>query len=166
MSYQKNQIEEIAKKVESLVECNDDKHIDVVAIARHLGLQVDEVEFENRNISGMIEYQKKTISIESRDPFVRKRFSVAHEIGHYVLHHMLDNENKSEKEVSYRANVSSQTYDPKEIEANHFAATLLMPENRVRDLWEYYCKNIDEVARILKVSVSALAFRLEYLGLL
>ncbi len=79
-------------------------------------------------------YQKngtKFIGINAGDGLARQRFTFAHELGHLFLH-------KNES-VSYdmglmmlRNDHSSDGTDIKEIEANRFAAELLMPEEELR----------------------------------
>lgn len=52
----------------------------------------------------------------------RKRFSIGHELGHYTI--------PSHLESTYRCNLSDLNYTPNkiaELEANQFAAELLMP---------------------------------------
>ncbi len=103
------------------------------------------------------------IFVEAGDPLVRRRFSAAHELGHYLLHFrpLLDITEKDQeylelKEVLYR----NRTDDPQdmtsgrverplhhllgkhlppeermEYEANQFATELLMPEEIVRGLF-------------------------------
>lgn len=64
----------------------------------------------------------------------RQRFTIAHEIGHYVLHRrvkdlFLDESNNIA--VFRRANNYSEEDYRYEVEANAFAAALLMPKNKV-----------------------------------
>lgn len=67
---------------------------------------------------------------------------------------------------SYRNLLSSQGVNPSEMRANFFAACLLMPEDIVRRVWDLNGRDIDDTASELVVSRMALAYRLEYLGLL
>ena len=58
----------------------------------------------------------------------RKRFTLAHEIGHFMCHrHMLKNFQCT------RSMINDFYHDNLEKEANQFAAQLLMPPNRLRD---------------------------------
>jgi Zn-dependent peptidase ImmA (M78 family) len=103
------------------------------------------------------------IFVEANDHLVRRRFTVAHEIGHYLLHFRpllesaeRDQENLELTEVSFRGanddlrdeisgrierldRLSMQTvFPPKrdyEFEANQFATELLLPENVIRGLF-------------------------------
>jgi Zn-dependent peptidase ImmA (M78 family) len=106
--------------------------IDVNKIARLTNTEVRVDELKN-GLSGFA-YQKnntKFIGISSGDGRLRRRFTLAHELGHIFLH-----KNNS---VSYdvglmmlRNEHSSDGTDIKEIEANRFAAELLMPEKELR----------------------------------
>ncbi len=67
-------------------------------------------------------------------PSPRLAFSVAHEIGHIVLGHDIERITEYRKKNDSRFN---QLYERSEIEANYFAACLLMPEaviNRLKSL--------------------------------
>lgn len=106
----------------------------------------------------------------------RQRFTVAHELGHLLLHEgkqlIVD---QAVLRVDLRNHVSSMGTDIEEIEANTFAAALLMPERIVLD----YVTNlirangditrdilISELARIFDVSSEAMGYRLINLGIL
>lgn len=106
----------------------------------------------------------------------RRRFTLAHEFGHFVLH---SNSGKREfidlTSAMYRTEVSS-IY---EIEANHFAACILMPKailiDRGIELFESYKSSnqdqtLDEFIRQLaldfRVSIQSMRFRLAYLGII
>src|SRR3954470_4270018 len=68
------------------------------------------------------------IGINSSHPETRKRFTIAHEMGHLVLHQLDQVHVDKQFLVKLRDDISSQAIDPHEIEANAFAAALLMPE--------------------------------------
>ncbi len=58
---------------------------------------------------------------------VRQRFTIAHELGHYLLHAGLSAHFDKDYRVNYRSAESSEATNVEEIEANFFAASLLMP---------------------------------------
>jgi Zn-dependent peptidase ImmA (M78 family) len=71
-----------------------------------------------------------TVGVNSLHAAVRQRFTIAHEIGHYVLHRrrrFID-----EVWVDYRDERASAGTYKQEVEANGFAAELLMPEDLVK----------------------------------
>ena len=66
--------------------------VDVVGLASGLGLAVWEMPLSS-DISGKILFDPEhggnsgySVIINKTDPFVRKRFTLAHEIAHFVLH--------------------------------------------------------------------------------
>lgn len=72
------------------------------------------------------------IGFNSSLPRVRQRFIIAHELGHLLLH------NKSGLHVDRSlvrlgGQAKSDVVDEEEVEANRFAAELLMPEKLIRE---------------------------------
>jgi len=92
----------------------------------------------------------------------RKRFTIAHELGHLVLGHArLGKENKR------RDFLSQLGIDPEERDANLFAAEMLMPAQFVeKAFYSKEIRNIKEMARLFQVSETAMENRLYSLGLL
>jgi Zn-dependent peptidase ImmA (M78 family) len=92
----------------------------------------------------------------------RRRFTVAHELGHYYHHKdFLD----KESQILERNNYSGLGFDEKEIEANAFAAELLMP--KVHFLQK--CSELQKIhllAEYFFVSELAIKVRLINLGLI
>ena len=73
------------------------------------------------------------IGVNSTHSPTRQRFTIAHEIGHFLLHGDEEVHIDEKRPLGRRDELSSQAVDPREIEANHFAAELLMPESLVRE---------------------------------
>jgi Zn-dependent peptidase ImmA (M78 family) len=97
----------------------------------------------------------------------RQRFTIAHELAHHVLHssYLQDNVHV-DKAVLHRNQLSSRGVDPKEIEANAFAAELLMPLKEVRKLRDLDINDEDQIAiaaKRFKVSPAAMAVRISNL---
>ncbi|MDO5651606.1 MAG: ImmA/IrrE family metallo-endopeptidase [Moraxella sp.] len=89
----------------------------------------------------------------------RKRFTAAHELGHYALNH------GDKEDVLYRN--SSIDSSPDEVEANAFAAEILMPASAIRHLvFEKGVTKIEDLAYQLWVSEQAMLYRLKNLGLI
>ena len=114
--------------------------------------------------SGLIEktengFQIKINRFESRE---RQRFTLAHEISHFLLHKNLIEENGSLKDnVLYRTNKTSVI----EREANKFAAELIVPiESFKNDIAQFEDPTSDEVIEILadewQVSKSVISFKI------
>jgi Zn-dependent peptidase ImmA (M78 family) len=156
--------------VEQLGITKSQSHVDVEAVARHLGLAVVHERLGD-DISGMLVTKggKTTICIATDQHLHRQRFSIAHEIGHHVLRHLFAGEHVHVDRVIMRNAQSSEGTDIREIEANQFAASLLMPEEMVHQQIQalksqYVEQVVPRLAKQFKVSEQAMAFRLSSLG--
>ncbi|HFK5574950.1 hypothetical protein BAS06_02955 [Elizabethkingia miricola] len=115
---------------------------------------------------------KVTIGINQKSSHERKNFTMAHELGHYILHN--DRSNMFLDKVFYRKKSEGYTTKEEKIEkeANYFAANILMPENLVfqeiekLDMDLYEDSSIKKLAQTFNVSSSAMSFRLINLGIL
>ena len=131
--------------------------ISPVVIANHLGLTIVEAEMpENlKTIAGFLDMESKTIVINQADPTTRQAFTIAHEIGHYVMHKDFIEENPKEYKILYRDPLLNVKV-PIEQEANCFAANLLVP----MDILKQYEKFPDSALSVLfQVSQEVIAFR-------
>lgn len=99
----------------------------------------------------------------------RQRFTMAHELGHHVLHAArIQDKAHIDKgfTVLMRDGVSSEGTEPLEIEANAFASELLIPRDRLAALVDPARFDLDdmdklqELAKRFKVSIAAMQFRL------
>jgi Zn-dependent peptidase ImmA (M78 family) len=143
--------------------------IPVERIARHMGAEVRYKKAE-RDISGFIARQDDgsfIIGINSFHHAHRQRFTLAHEIGHLCLH--TSKKLYVDHVPKFRDVKSSQAVDPEEIEANIFAAELLMPEEMLRSDIQSMRDDlnaneaIDRLAKRYQVSPEAMRSRLERL---
>ena len=95
----------------------------------------------------------------------RKYFTIAHELGHFFLHQNLVKEKSLVIDGDFFIYREDNGIPQKmETEANQFATALLMPEKRVRLLWEAL-KDVDRCAEFFKVSRTAMSIRLDTLDL-
>lgn len=88
-----------------------------------------------------------------------QRFSVSHELGHYFLPGHIDQVIKDGVHISRAGFV---TNDPFELEADHFAAGLLMPEAPFREALDGFdpgLEAIDRIAELCATSRTATAIR-------
>jgi Zn-dependent peptidase ImmA (M78 family) len=105
--------------------------VDVELVAHRLNLRT-EAAILGENVSGLlvVEKQHGVIGYNETQAFVRQRFTIAHEIGHFVLH-LRDDPSAlfiDTHYIVYRRDAQSSTgEDRREREANRFAAALLMP---------------------------------------
>jgi len=149
--------------------------INVKEICRIIKININENIFEadiDLNDSGSFNDDAWEITINSIEPLNRQRFTIAHELGHALLKH---------KGVSFRTKEMKKYKNiikrMEEVEANKFAASLLMPKILVKKLLSkaihdngYDANNLDqfeveqlikEVAKILIVSEEALSYSIE-----
>ena len=161
MSY-KREAAEAAERM--LAERWDDTiPVDPVRIARGLGIEVLDARLRD-NVSGALMKepdQPPSIVLNWDDHRNRKRFTAAHELGHYVRR---SEQVDAYEYVDLRGPLASRGDDPDEIFANAFAAALLMPEKHVRRLAG---DGLNEIQMALRFDVSreAMRHRLTYLGL-
>lgn len=140
--------------------------VDVIRLANANDIKVFEANLE-KNISGAIRLNKENdkyeILVNSQNSDVRKRYTIAHELGHYFLH---KNQLKSDvhvDEILYRTE-NNQDEVEREKEADYFGGALLMNRMLLTKLHDSY--SIKELADLFDVSISAMTVRLDILGIL
>ena len=144
--------------------------VDPVVLANLLGVTVNNAKFSDESWAALIAKRDHTtrIFVEQSDPPYRKRFSIAHELGHHFLH--LPGEGEivdkhadmfREKEPSI-GSVSEERI--REIQANWFAAALLMPAELVHIEW-HRDPSVKRMATLFNVSEEAMGYRLDTLDL-
>ena len=101
------------------------------------------------------------IIINDNQPENRQRFTLAHEIGHYISYKL---QNKSGELIDFRDTFSTNGTNPEEIFANKFAAALLMPRAEVLKLLGEH-KTVTQLCHHFKVSEQAIKIRLANLAL-
>jgi Zn-dependent peptidase ImmA (M78 family) len=144
--------------------------VPVAKIARDLGAEVQYEAFDGE-VSGMLyrEQDRTLIGVNSTHGATRQRFTVAHEIAHLLLHKGVYIDRL------VRVNWRDGTSDPDEVQANAFAAELLMPRRFMGPEIERVVRHTPQVtperlvadlAQTFKVSNAAMQFRLANLGVL
>ena len=142
--------------------------VDPVLLANRLGVTVNNAKFADDSWAALIARrgQNTRVFVEQSDPPYRKRFSIAHELGHHFLHLMEDGEIVDKRADMFRERSPQREEWSqnrfREIEANWFAAALLMPEEFVRTEWEAN-PNVSTMAKIFNVSEEAMGYRLDAL---
>ncbi len=138
--------------------------VDVVEIANQLEIEIYETKLKNE-ISGAIRYDKNSkkfeIMINESNSPRRKRFTIAHELGHYFLHKQYLEDGSMHIDVLYRN--SENKLDEQRID--YFAGALLMNKILV-EKFSQITDSVTELAEIFDVSESAMIVRLNILGLL
>lgn len=148
--------------------------IPIDAIARKLDVYVSYRPLDG-DTSGMLfrEADRAAIGVNSTHPVTRQRFTIAHEIGHLRLHKGRPLIVDAFVRINRRDGVSSAATDAEEIQANAFAAALLMPAALLRDELAHTRHRrlsqdelTEELAKRFNVSSQAMTYRLINLGLL
>lgn len=127
----------------------------------------------DEDLSGMIFYKDDVaiIGVNSRHHVNRQRFTIAHELGHFRMHNdVLRHGAHVDKFITMlnRDSNSAKGVVSIEVEANQFAAALLMPKSLIVSYMDEKGLSygtvpdedaIDEMARAFKVSETAMAIR-------
>ena len=146
--------------------------IPIRTLARGCGARIVQIPGDNGDIDGFL-YRKGSESVigVNRDQApVRQRFTIAHELGHLLLHEYRQVRVDRGFRVRLRNGVSKKGIDRDEMEANRFAAELLMPIELLRadlELNEFDLADDAQLRAIAKrygVSTQSLAIRLNGLG--
>jgi Zn-dependent peptidase ImmA (M78 family) len=138
--------------------------VDPVVVARLAGLRVLEDATLDSNILGALikePHQEPLIMLNANDPLNRRRFTCAHEIGHFVRRAATPEPYTT---IDFRDATSTRGEEDEEIYANEFAACLLMPDEDVKRLAKEGLGDLEMSIRF-GVSREAMHFRLKNLGL-
>lgn len=140
--------------------------VDVEAIAIGCGAQVVFEKFNNE-ISGLLlrKDSSKIIAVEETQPKTRQRFTIAHELGHLLLHEGEELHIDTKFRMNLRSPLSSTAVDVEEIEANAFASGLLMPLPLIiphidQDFDIENEEIIADMAELFQVSAQAMTYRI------
>ena len=142
--------------------------VDVHAIANALGISVHHERMDS-DISGLVVIQNKSarVAVNQCHHHNRQRFTLAHEIGHVTLHAEDEDRVFVEKRF-FRNQQSSRGELREEIEANAFAASLLMPrhmiDERINAAEGITDIELYRLATRFEVSEQAMTLRLVRLG--
>ena len=137
--------------------------VNVEAIARDLGLSVYLDRQMPADIAGKIVRSPSGYSlyIIAADPTRRRRFTLAHEIAHFVLHRDLIGDDLIDDGM-YRSKLGGQY----ERQANRLSADILMPLGLVRGYYRGGTTSYAELGDIFDVSTDAIRIRLQELNLI
>jgi Zn-dependent peptidase ImmA (M78 family) len=143
-------------------------------LCKTLGLSIFGTIFTEDNISGAIYREKNTdkfkIYVNRNHSLTRRRFTIAHEIGHYISalcgshsENQLFNTNQgfADHSISF---LEDGVFSEAETEANEIAAQILMPKNYIDDFINSGF-SIEDMAELFFVSQAAMSIRLYNLGI-
>lgn len=159
--------------------------INVITIAASMGIKVFTVEFTDPNVKGAIadfkspmpqfNGEQRIIAVDKKSYATRKIFTIAHEIGHYVMHCGESND-FFERDV-YESNEEKKDLEDNrtsiEKDADKFAACLVMPRDMFIDFVEnspYYKIRdkqnlVQEICKKFIVAEKAAKKRLKEVGM-
>lgn len=126
-------------------------------------LSIDMIKVRDNSLKGSgyadLQNGRRIIAINASECNERQRFTMAHELGHHALMHSLPRD---------RDEVASYGIDYFEIEANNFAAEILMPREYITADIDRFSSNgqidVPSLAKRYNVSYDAMYFRLKNLG--
>jgi Zn-dependent peptidase ImmA (M78 family) len=97
------------------------------------------------------------IVLNGAEPYVRQRFSLAHEFKHTIDHRYRD--------ILYVDRPGLSAYAQAEQAADYFAACLLMPRRWLKHAWGDGIQRLSDLSWLFAVSLPAMTRRLKHLGL-
>ena len=143
-----------------------DSYVDIVDFAHHYGFDVVNADLDEKD-DGFIAITSnlKLIAVNSKSSLEWKRFVIAHEFAHSILHYK-----QGDSAYLHRENVKGK--NEAENEADYFAAALLMPKNSFRKEYEKL-KNMNlsenticmQLSSIFKVPLESVSRRILELNL-
>lgn len=136
--------------------------VDVKAIAENYGISVRETEFPEKfgRVLGFItpnkDKQTAMMIINANDTPESKQFTIAHELGHWLLHkdEILKDPDKT---VLLRMSLGDESKDALEKEADAFAAELLVPMDFFEQIGKQ--KSVEDLAKEFGVSKEVIGYR-------
>lgn len=136
---------------------------ELVNLANYLGIKVYSVDWPNtKEANGRIFRDSKhggtagyAIIVNRNHSRQRRRFTIAHEISHYILH-----ESKIGDGINAPGLDRSLVSEQIEVEANQFAERILMPAHLVRQAYDDGMTGLDNLAAKFDVSLHAMAITL------
>jgi hypothetical protein len=139
--------------------------VDLLGMANKLGISVDPDAPMKPDTSGRLIRIKNTesgfhIDLNGAHSAYRKRFTLAHELAHYLLHRDQIGDGVNDNAM-YRSDLSDQL----EVEANSLAAQILMPASLVRSLYRGGLMYLSGLSNAFQVSEEAMRIRLRQLRL-
>lgn len=157
-------VEEAISKAEEVLRDNlvEEPPVKITEIARNYGLLVETADLGEygADVAGFIDPASKIIYVNKKDSATRQAFTIAHELGHWLMHQDELEKEPNKYAVLYRKPLGTVNGDPVEKQANTFAANLLVPKKML----EKYAKDsdINTLADIFGVSTEVIGYRLKH----
>ncbi|MGO4337813.1 ImmA/IrrE family metallo-endopeptidase [Labrys sp. KB_33_2] len=111
----------------------------------------------SEKVAGFCDFESARLYVNSADPTNRQTFTIAHELGHWILHRkfFLAHPDKYPVLPRFQAVAESNVFEK---EANCFAANLLVPSRLLRPIKD---ASVTVLARIFLVSIAMMENRLK-----
>lgn len=153
------QIEKIANEILSKTKLNNSAPLDIMSLAKQLDFVVGNAKLSD-NDDGFIlvdrnkrsvlgQDSNKVIGVKACLSVEWKRFTIAHELGHYFLH-FPDNEYGLLAHREHRKGKGKE-----ENEADYFAACLLLPRDKFIDLYNKVSNTTNDAKVIISILASS-----------
>lgn len=151
----------ILEEKNDIIKSNQSNYpVKIIKLANDLGISVYSTSFKN-DISGAIlkKDNKYVIYFNNKDNKNRQRFTIAHEIAHFLLHKdkIGDNLTDIPSGVMYRSRLSN-IYEK---QANRLASEILIPLKLLRNLLLENITDISKLADLFQVSEEGIRIRLK-----
>lgn len=136
--------------------------VDPVKIAKTYDIVVYAGNLDNK-IAGAIRYVENTkkfeILVNQNDPLEKQRYTIAKELGFYLLYE------EKIKEEEIHVELVDKENNEEELRVDYFAGALLINKTLLESAYNINSK-ISELAELFDVSVSTMTIRLDILGML
>lgn len=131
--------EGLATIIHSHISLDNDGYTDLEAVAQAVGIKEIKPTSSDTYEGLLITDQAKSegyILYNKNSPYLRRRFTIAHELGHFLI--LTHGENAQCASHDMKVTRTNNSNDKKEEEANRFATELLSPTKEVRKLISPY----------------------------
>jgi Zn-dependent peptidase ImmA (M78 family) len=154
----------IAKKLLSDIGFDEITNLSMKLFVSALGATLVEEELKNSDGKIVRGKSKTLIKVNSQIPYdSKKRFTIAHEVGHFLMHDKIEVHNENSNTLNWFVNTESQLKKGlQEWEANDFASELLMPEQIFRNETQdkpFSPNLIKYLSERFKTSITSTVFR-------
>ena len=167
----REKVKEIYKSINFPLDFDTTKEIafPISKVLEKENIKLMDFDIDNNDVSGaiLVDNESTQILVNSKDKRTRRRFTVAHELGHYYLHK--EQFQQDGAFIDYRDGSKNE----KEQEADYFAGYLLAPTEKIEEIYGVLKKIYSEIservnwlAERFNVSRNAMYVRLSQEGIL
>lgn len=150
---------EVKARADELTAVYSSPPIPVLEIAENHGVDVVFASFggAGESVAGFCDFENAKLYVNAADQIERQTFTIAHELGHWLLHRPFFEANPEKYNILPRFQQVFEN-DPFEKEANSFAANLLVPKRLIAPVKG---APVEKLADIFAVSRTMMEFRLK-----